>query len=335
MAIQYASLQKTITETDLKVFRQDPSYNVSFWYSSFGGVLLGIFIGLVPATIVGSMSISTSDSFVITYVLIVMISAVVGFGVMRLIRRYIEKRLYRYTQFARDNHLEYIPKIESPSYPGMIFQQGHSTYSKNIFVGSTDTKFEIGNYYYTTGSGKNRQSHDWGYVSIPLPRHVPNMVLDAKSNNMGVFGLHLTNLPTSYKKDQTLSLEGNFDDYFTLYAPKEYERDALYIFTPDLMALLIDNSAKFDVETVDDKLYIYSSIPFDLLDQQLLEKLFAIIATIGKKTLSQTASYADERIGNKYDDRISEPGKRLKPSIVGTVIFTAIFVILYFAIAYI
>ena len=39
-------------------------------------------------------------------------------------------------------------------------------------------------------------------------------------------------------RTQVLSLEGDFDRYFTLYCPKEYERDALYVFTPDLMALL-------------------------------------------------------------------------------------------------
>lgn len=42
-----------------------------------------------------------------------------------------------------------------------------------------------------------------------------------------------------------LSLEGDFDRYFTLYCPGDYERDALYVFTPDLLALLIDESRHF------------------------------------------------------------------------------------------
>ena len=78
------------------------------------------------------------------------------------------------------------------------------------------------------------------------------MVLDARSNN-GLFGG--TNLPSQFSKDQILSLEGDFSEYFTLYCPREYERDALYVFTPDLMALLIDQTSTFDVEIVDDWMF--------------------------------------------------------------------------------
>ena len=48
------------------------------------------------------------------------------------------------------------------------------------------------------------------------------MVLDARSNN-GLFGG--TNLPSQFSKDQILTLEGNFSEYFTLYCRREYERD--------------------------------------------------------------------------------------------------------------
>ncbi|MEO7546479.1 MAG: hypothetical protein ABIT21_09370 [Terrimesophilobacter sp.] len=76
---------------------------------------------------------------------------------------------------------------------------------------------------------------------------VPNMILDAKSNNF-----LWTNLPQNFSRNQVLSLEGDFDKHFTLYCPKEYEHDALYVFTPDLMTRLIDHAAGYDVELVDD-----------------------------------------------------------------------------------
>jgi hypothetical protein len=117
------------------------------------------------------------------------------------------------------------------------------------------------------------------------------MVLDSRSNN-GFFG---TNLPESFGRNQVLSLEGDFDRHFTLYAPKEYERDALYLFTPDLMALLIDEASPFDVEIVDDWMFIYSARPFDSLQPASYQRLFSIMATVGAKTLSQSARYSDER----------------------------------------
>ncbi|GAA1220365.1 hypothetical protein GCM10009655_19930 [Rhodoglobus aureus] len=54
------------------------------------------------------------------------------------------------------------------------------------------------------------------------------MVLDARANNQ-LFGF--SNLPKSFARDQVLKLEGDFNEHFTLYSPRHYERDALYVFT--------------------------------------------------------------------------------------------------------
>jgi hypothetical protein len=128
-------------------------------------------------------------------------------------------------------------------------------------------------------------------------------------------------------KDQTLSLEGDFNEHFTLYAPKEYERDALYIFTPDLMALLIDNVSKFDVEVIDDQLFVYGS-EFRLVDENVWRRIFAIITNVGQKTISQTDYYADERVGDRSVDVVAEPGRRLRQGLSWQVIvFAVLFII--------
>lgn len=68
---------------------------------------------------------------------------------------------------------------------------------------------DMGNYRYTTGSGKNRTTHHWGYMVLALDRALPHMMLDSRANNR-LFGA--TNLPTYFKKDQVLSLEGDGED---------------------------------------------------------------------------------------------------------------------------
>ena len=82
---------------------------------------------------------------------------------------------------------------------------------------------------------------------------LPHIVLDSTGNN-SVFG---SNLPVTFDADQLLGLEGDFDRHFSLYCPADYERDALYLFTPDIMARFIDNAAVLDVEIVDDWLFLY------------------------------------------------------------------------------
>ena len=105
---------------------------------------------------------------------------------------------------------------------------------------------EFANYRYTTGSGKNKTTHTWGYVAVKLDVPLPHIVLDAKGNN-GIFG---SNLPATFDKDQRLSLEGDFDEYFSLYCPQGYEPDALYLFTPDIMARFIDNVRSLSIDPV-------------------------------------------------------------------------------------
>ena len=125
---------------------------------------------------------------------------------------------------------------------------------------------------------------------------------------------------------QILHLEGDFDKHFTLYCPQQYERDALYVFTPDLMALLIDNAAPFDVEIVDSWMSVYSSAAFDLRQPMIHQRLLGIVDTVGAKTLSQTDRYADERVGDFAANMVAPQGQRLKRSVsVGAIILVVVF----------
>src|SRR5690606_561171 len=149
---------------------------------------------------------------------------------------------------------------------------------------------EFGNYQYTTGSGKNRSVHRWGYVAVKLDVPLPNIVLDALGNN--TLG---TNLPASFARDQRLSLEGDFDDYFTLYCPQGYEADALYLFTPDIMARFIDHAAQLDVEIVDDWMFLYMQRPASTTDAATWAWLFGAVGALMTK-FDQWARWRDDRL---------------------------------------
>jgi len=234
----------------------------------------------------------------------------------------------RLSRFAAANQLVFSPSDPDPQYPGAIFGQGRSRKTLDHLRSVTDRFLDIGNYQYVTGSGKNSTTHNWGFMALHLDRRLPHMVLDSTANNSW-FG---TNLPSTFTKDQALSLEGDFDRYFTLYCPKEYERDALYVFTTDLMALLVDEAAPFDVEIVDDWMFVYSSKRFDPTSAALYQRLFRIIDTVGAKTLSQTDRYVDERVGTFAANTVAPQGQRLKKgvpvaAIVAGLVFGAIWLL--------
>ena len=263
-------------------------------------VLLGLAFGTLFLTMLFGVLASVWESFgddvasgtraVLIGVPFVLIVALAVLLIVRRLRR-ASTRGYRLDRFARANGMSYVPKITQPALPGMIFSRGTSRESTDLVRGGTPRFVEFANYEYTTGSGKSRSTHRWGYVAIKLDVPLPNIVLDAKGNN-SMFG---TNLPVALDKQQRLSLEGNFDDSFTLYCPKDYERDALYLFTPDIMARFIDHAAALDVEIVDNWLFLYSRRDLSTIDPETWAWIFATVRALLEK-LAQWARWRDERL---------------------------------------
>ena len=197
---------------------------------------------------------------------------------------------FRLSRFATANGMTYQDQVNDPPLPGMIFHLGRSRKATQLVRGHTPRFVEFGNYQYTVKSGKNSTTYKWGYVAVKLDVPLPNIVLDALGNNG--FG---SNLPASFARDQRLSLEGDFDKYFTLYCPEGYEQDALYLFTPDIMARFIDSAAQLDVEIVDDWLFLYTKREASTLDAATWAWLFGAVGALMTK-LDQWARWRDDRL---------------------------------------
>ena len=84
-----------------------------------------------------------------------------------------------------------------------------------------------------------------------------HIFLDARHNFFTEDSIISTEEPDTDKNCETIKLEGDFNKYFTLYAPQGYEIETLEIFTPDIMAELIDYSKNFSLEFINNNLYIY------------------------------------------------------------------------------
>ncbi|MBO3665146.1 hypothetical protein [Microbacterium stercoris] len=201
------------------------------------------------------------------------------------------ERRYRLDAFARANAMQYVPYIDAPRLPGMVFTRGSSRRATDIVRGEQPRFVEFGNHQYTTGSGEDRTTHNWGYVAIHLGTPLPHIVLDALGNN-GLFG---SSLPASFDKQQRLSLEGDFDQHFALYCPQGYERDALFLFTPDVMARFIDRVGQLDVEIVDDWMFLYTRRPVSTLEPWNWAWLFSAVSALMDK-LAQWERWRDERL---------------------------------------
>lgn len=268
----------------------------------FGFVGL-IFVGTTLSFLAISVSVIRSGgpigfAFAVPVLILVAVAAI-GIPLGIRAQRHKRETAYRLSRFAAANGMVYEHEVDDPPLPGMIFQNGSSREASSLLRGYQPRFVEFGNYQYTTGSGKNRSTHRWGYVAVKLDVPLPNIVLDALGNN--TLG---TNLPASFARDQRLSLEGDFDRYFTLYCPQGYEADALYLFTPDIMARFIDHAAQLDVEIVDDWMFLYMQRPASTTDAATWAWLFGTVGALMTK-FDQWARWRDDRL---REAQASDPG---------------------------
>ncbi|WP_051701454.1 hypothetical protein [Mycetocola saprophilus] len=274
--------------------------------AGLGALLLLPLAGVLMSSVGGG---SAGGSWAAFFVQLV-ISAGIVWGVWALfrgMRNRGDNNPIRMFSFARDNGFGYTPATNNINYPGMIFNTGYDRVAfDRVHALPGQRYFDIGNFRFKFGNqyvnpwldrtgspaGRRELWSTWGYMVFQLDRRLPHIVLDAHANNK----LGFSNLPYTPDASQRLSLEGDFNRYFTLYGPVGYERDVMQILTPDVMALLIDNAAPFDVEIIDDLMFIYSATPFVEGDRSPFVRMWRVMDTVGTQTARQAARYQDPRM---------------------------------------
>lgn len=233
-------------------------------------------------------------------------------------RRRSGTRQYRLARFAADNRFQYDPVIPGPYWSGMVFEGGTTLTLDMMRLPSP--RASVGNHRSTTGSGRNQKTVNWGFVSIQLGTTLPHIVLDARGNN-SLFGV--SSLPAAFEREQRLNLEGGFDRHFQLYCPRGYEADALYLFTPDIMARFMDHAAELDVEIIDDRMHLLSRQALSDTDPATWEWVVATVDALTEK-IDQWRRWRDDRLGQTTVDwvdgvpqverppvGVARPGRRL------------------------
>lgn len=325
--IDFSSLRQTVTAPEIEAYRSRNKKCLPLKYHwMINAFLWAIVTSLIILRIVGATTISNS----------VLVWPAMGTLLYALIIGGTRARITQYVQmdrFARQHDMVYeVDPISVMAGNGLLFSIGHSRKFHEVLykVDNGNRVYEVGTYQYTVGSGKNKATYIWRYACVDMKRNLPHMVLDAKGNNQGLFGKNVKKgLPIGLQKKQIVSLEGNFDDYFTLYAPESYDVDVRYIFTPDIMQLMIAESAKFDAEVVDDKLYFYAR-EFGATDK-FIESAMRLIGLVGQKFYHQADYYADDRvIGARESDTVSDEGRRLRRLSGAWLVIILIFIIYIF-----
>lgn len=174
------------------------------------------------------------------------------------------KREIRFGRFISKNnnmsHKFFMYGINSKSSDILSHEKG-LVFSKYVNRDSYDALIiknegiTILNYNFSVDYAMSTDRFNYSVVIIELSRELPNIFIDSLSNESGI--LQQAAISSTYKKIQHLELEGGFDKYFNIYVPEKFETKALYIFTPELMQVMIARGHLFDFDIVGNKLYLY------------------------------------------------------------------------------
>lgn len=221
------------------------------------------------------------------------------------------RELVRLWRFALANGMQFLPGSLPTSGLGPIAERGRLVVSDAMQT-TAGHPVLFGNFHVTAQDTGRRLSAYGGLAASRAGTRLPHLRLESRRSRRIL-------AQTATRRDQRLSLEGDFDTHFDLYCPVGYERDALYLLTPDVMALLMDHAADYDVELVDD--WVYLTTPRDVvtLDADRWTSVTAAMGAVLAK-IGQWERWRDDRVPeNRLADpgSVADGGRRLRVSVGG------------------
>lgn len=149
-------------------------------------------------------------------------------------------------QFAEGKGLTYAASGDISEEMGIMFHQGNNRTVAHFVQGNfRNVPIRIFNYHFQTGSGKYAVHHVYTVFEFRFTGMFPHLYLNSMRNGYG------------FTTGEVIPLPSEFEKRFKLYAPKEYEIEALEIFTPDVLAILLEDDLRHDIELVDHELLIF------------------------------------------------------------------------------
>lgn len=291
-----------------------------------------IIIGIVASSLVLSL-LADGEWTVGRIVAVCITAALLGGAFIGFALRGIAKRMKvgspwqaraRMAQFAAANGFVYEAVSDPPGLPSSIIVHDNSSRATDRFTFSASPHLEAGNFSRVVVAEGGTQRQDWGYIAIDLGVQLPHIVV----RSFRIIRRHpAMSIPGDFLPQQAMRLEGDFGQHFGLFAPEGYGRDALYIFTPDFLALLLDEAREVEIEIIDNWLLIYAPKPLDFASPSTISWVLRIASVVGAKAARQTRLYADDR---SDDATVAVEGRRLRS---GLGVFSLVVAVVWIAVS--
>ncbi len=158
--------------------------------------------------------------------------------------------------FAKDRGWKFELKVDASKEKALMFSQslGMRLTNRNKFISHVISgeaggrPLRIFELTFTRGSGKSKEIYQYAVFEFTMKGAFPHMFLDRKNNK------YTAQTKSNVEK---IPLPAEFDEKFHLYAPHQYEIEALEIFDDIVLKYLLDEEFPHDVEIVDSEVLIF------------------------------------------------------------------------------
>ena len=154
-----------------------------------------------------------------------------------------------------------------------FFQLGMSRQIEDMLSGVyRGCPIEIFNYSFSVQHGRSSQTEHYTIFALTFNGVLPDIALAPKSF------LGAGSVASAPDADVEITLEGDFNEHFYLYAPKNFDVEIREIFQPDLMLELIEKYQSYRVEISGSRVYVVSPLICNkakfLAAHDLIDRLF-------------------------------------------------------------
>jgi len=179
------------------------------------------------------------------------IGFILAFSIFGYFTKEIQKKKSAiWSAFSRDNNWLIAPD-SAASIPPSIDDIGRKKEVHNVITGSLfGTTFSLFEYEYIVGGDKSKKKLHNTIMTADIGNEFTHILLDSKNNSGGASRMR--------QGAERISLEGNFDDFFSLYVDPTHHIDALSIITPDIMQTIMSATKSYDIEIIGSKVYLFA-----------------------------------------------------------------------------
>ena len=223
--------------------------------------------------------------------------AVLAYGARRLIARMTRPRrsaqlpIWRTHLTALANDVDPEP-VGRATFASLITGPDRTARCDPRYVGP---EFEFGNLL-----SRREHSLEWHYLTMTLPAPLPHLFLEAS---------RAADLPYEFPRaavGQRLPLAGPFGSGFEVYVPSGYERDALFVLTPAVMATLLDHAAEFHLEITGNRLIFFTADLADFTEPEAWRRIGALTRAAVPALAVRAERYRDQRVpGQRAAERLA------------------------------